>query len=157
PDGGQHAQRLRRAEERPQAGGVPASRRRGDPARHLGADDLPGVGHADRPEVRGLLAGRGRQPAQGVRQEDPRADRQGAREGRRRLGDHTLARREACGNKVRELIAKEPEKFVAGCETTGYGAELGNKWFDIIEPFADYAFNKSHSFGYGYAASPAAD
>src|SRR5262249_19984012 len=53
---------------------------------------------------------------------------------------------------IRELIAREREKFVAGCEATGYGAELGNQWFDIIEPFADYAFNKSHSFGYGYVA-----
>jgi DNA polymerase III subunit alpha len=60
--------------------------------------------------------------------------------------------RKACGKKIRELIAKERAKFVAGCETTGYGAELGNQWFDIIEPFADYAFNKSHSFGYGYVA-----
>ena len=57
-----------------------------------------------------------------------------------------------CGKKIRELIAKEREKFVAGCEVTGYGAELGDRWFDIIEPFADYAFNKSHSFGYGYVA-----
>ncbi len=24
--------------------------------------------------------------------------------------------------------------------------------FDIIEPFADYAFNKSHSYGYGLVA-----
>jgi DNA polymerase III subunit alpha len=60
--------------------------------------------------------------------------------------------RKACGKKIRELIAREREKFVAGCETTGYGAELGHRWFDIIEPFADYAFNKSHSFGYGYVA-----
>jgi DNA-directed DNA polymerase III PolC len=57
-----------------------------------------------------------------------------------------------CGKKIRELIAKEREKFVAGCDATGYGADLGNEWFDIIEPFADYAFNKSHSFGYGYVA-----
>ncbi|HET6951806.1 MAG TPA: DNA polymerase III subunit alpha [Acidimicrobiales bacterium] len=57
-----------------------------------------------------------------------------------------------CGKKVRELIAKERSKFVEGCEQTGYGAELGTQWFDIIEPFADYAFNKSHSFGYGYVA-----
>ncbi len=57
-----------------------------------------------------------------------------------------------CGKKIRELIAKEREKFVAGCDATGYGAELGDRWFDIIEPFADYAFNKSHSFGYGYVA-----
>jgi DNA polymerase III subunit alpha len=60
--------------------------------------------------------------------------------------------RKACGKKVRELIAKEREKFVEGCERTGYGAELGTAWFDIIEPFADYAFNKSHSYGYGYVA-----
>jgi DNA-directed DNA polymerase III PolC len=57
-----------------------------------------------------------------------------------------------CGKKIRELIAKERQKFVDGCERTGYGADLGQKWFDIIEPFADYAFNKSHSFGYGYVA-----
>ena len=60
--------------------------------------------------------------------------------------------RKACGKKIRSLIAAEREKFVAGCETTGYGAELGETLFDIIEPFADYAFNKSHSYGYGLLA-----
>jgi hypothetical protein len=30
--------------------------------------------------------------------------------------------------------------------------ELGQQWFDIIEPFADYAFNKSHAYGYGLVA-----
>ncbi|MBN2624243.1 MAG: DNA polymerase III subunit alpha, partial [Acidimicrobiales bacterium] len=60
--------------------------------------------------------------------------------------------RKACGKKVRELIAKERAKFIDGCEATGYGAELGTKWFDIIEPFADYAFNKSHAYGYGYVS-----
>ncbi|MFV1990008.1 MAG: DNA polymerase III subunit alpha, partial [Acidimicrobiales bacterium] len=57
--------------------------------------------------------------------------------------------RKACGKKIREMIVKERVKFVAGCEATGYGEKLGNQLFDIIEPFADYAFNKSHSFGYG--------
>ena len=57
--------------------------------------------------------------------------------------------RKACGKKDKELIAKERVKFVEGCEATGYGAELGTEWFDIIEPFADYAFNKSHAYGYG--------
>ncbi len=57
-----------------------------------------------------------------------------------------------CGKKIRELIAKEREKFVAGCDAQGYGRELGESWFDIIEPFADYAFNKSHSYGYGLVA-----
>ncbi len=60
--------------------------------------------------------------------------------------------RKACGKKIRELIAKEREKFVEGCERTGYGREVGTKLFDIIEPFADYAFNRSHSVGYGYVS-----
>jgi DNA polymerase-3 subunit alpha len=60
--------------------------------------------------------------------------------------------RKACGKKDRALIAKEREKFVAGTETTGYGSDIGTALFDIIEPFADYAFNKSHSYGYGYVA-----
>jgi DNA polymerase III subunit alpha len=60
--------------------------------------------------------------------------------------------RKACGKKVRELIQKEREKFVEGCESQGYGRDLGSEWFDIIEPFADYAFNKSHSYGYGLVA-----
>jgi DNA polymerase-3 subunit alpha len=34
--------------------------------------------------------------------------------------------RKACAKKKRELIAKEREMFVAGCERTGYGSELGN-------------------------------
>jgi DNA polymerase-3 subunit alpha len=60
--------------------------------------------------------------------------------------------RKACGKKIREMIAAEREKFVAGCDARGYGTELGQQWFDIIEPFADYAFNKSHSYGYGLVA-----
>jgi DNA polymerase III subunit alpha len=57
--------------------------------------------------------------------------------------------RKAAGKKVREIMAKEREKFVAGCEATGYGRDVGTALFDVIEPFADYAFNKSHAFGYG--------
>ena len=60
--------------------------------------------------------------------------------------------RKACGKKIREMIAKERQKFVEGCEQQGYGEALGQQWFDIIEPFADYAFNKSHSYGYGLVA-----
>jgi DNA polymerase-3 subunit alpha len=57
--------------------------------------------------------------------------------------------RKACGKKIRALIAAEREKFVSGCEQVGYGASIGTALFDVIEPFADYAFNKSHSYGYG--------
>ena len=60
--------------------------------------------------------------------------------------------RKACGKKNRALIAAERTKFVAGCIAEGYGEEIGTKLFDIIEPFADYAFNKSHSYGYGLVA-----
>jgi len=60
--------------------------------------------------------------------------------------------RKACGKKIRKLIAAEREKFIAGCITEGYDEELGTQLFDIIEPFADYAFNKSHSYGYGLVA-----
>ncbi|MDQ6838008.1 MAG: DNA polymerase III subunit alpha [Actinomycetota bacterium] len=58
--------------------------------------------------------------------------------------------RKAAGKKVREIMALERQKFIDGCERTGYGRELGARWMDIIEPFADYAFNRSHAFGYGY-------
>jgi DNA polymerase-3 subunit alpha len=57
--------------------------------------------------------------------------------------------RKAAGKKVRAIMALEREKFVAGCERTGYERELGTALFDVIEPFADYAFNKSHSYAYG--------
>ena len=121
--GGQHAQRLRRPQERAQAHHLPAPGPRADPERHPRPDDLPGVGACGWPrQIRRLLPRGGRQPAQGLRQEDPRADRRGAREVRRRL------------------------------RGTGYGEELGTQLFDIIEPFADYAFNKSHAYGYGLVA-----
>jgi len=73
-----------------------------------------------------------------------------------KVAGYTLAEadnlRKACGKKIREMIRAERDKFVAGCETTGYGRDLGDKLFDIIEPFADYAFNKSHAYGYGLIA-----
>ncbi len=73
-----------------------------------------------------------------------------------KFAGYTLAEadnlRKACGKKIRALIQAEREKFVAGCVTEGYGEELGTALFDIIEPFADYAFNKSHSYGYGFIA-----
>ncbi|HEX6310490.1 MAG TPA: DNA polymerase III subunit alpha [Acidimicrobiia bacterium] len=60
--------------------------------------------------------------------------------------------RKATGKKIRALIAKERSKFVDGCVTQGHSREFGENMFDIIEPFADYSFNKSHSVGYGYVA-----
>jgi len=58
--------------------------------------------------------------------------------------------RKACGKKIRAMMAQERAGFVEGVERTGYGEKLGTELFDIIEKFADYAFNKSHSYGYGF-------
>ncbi|MFN8035928.1 MAG: DNA polymerase III subunit alpha [Acidimicrobiia bacterium] len=60
--------------------------------------------------------------------------------------------RKATGKKIRELIRKERSKFVDGCVAQGHTREFGEEMFDIIEPFADYSFNKSHSVGYGFVA-----
>ncbi|MGD0055588.1 MAG: DNA polymerase III subunit alpha [Acidimicrobiales bacterium] len=57
--------------------------------------------------------------------------------------------RKACSKKNRELIQAQRHKFVEGAEREGYGGELGEAIFNKIEPFADYAFAKSHAFGYG--------
>lgn len=60
--------------------------------------------------------------------------------------------RKAMGKKIRSAMAKEKEKFVTGVAGKGYQIELGQKLFGVIEQFADYAFNKSHSYGYGLIA-----
>jgi DNA polymerase-3 subunit alpha len=60
--------------------------------------------------------------------------------------------RRACGKKSREVMAKERSKFIESCVANGYTEELGERWFAIIEPFADYAFCKAHAYGYGFVA-----
>ena len=57
--------------------------------------------------------------------------------------------RKAMGKKSREVMATARRTFEDGVTRTGYDATLGTQLFDIIEKFADYAFNKSHTFGYG--------
>ncbi|HEX3087869.1 MAG TPA: DNA polymerase III subunit alpha, partial [Ilumatobacteraceae bacterium] len=57
--------------------------------------------------------------------------------------------RKAMGKKSREVMAAARAAFEAGAERCGYGQALGKQLFDVIEKFADYAFNKSHTFGYG--------
>jgi DNA polymerase-3 subunit alpha len=70
-----------------------------------------------------------------------------------RFAGYSLAQadnlRKACGKKDPKVMAAEEEGFVEGCEATGYGRELGVQLFAVIRKFADYAFNKSHTFGYG--------
>ena len=56
--------------------------------------------------------------------------------------------RKAMGKKIPALMAQEREKFNAGAATKGYDEETATAIFDLIEPFAGYAFNKAHSVSY---------
>ncbi len=60
--------------------------------------------------------------------------------------------RKACSKKIRSMIQAQRAKFVDGSEREGYGRALGETIFNKIEPFADYAFPKSHAYGYGLIA-----
>ncbi|MDP4929966.1 MAG: hypothetical protein NWQ79_03215, partial [Ilumatobacteraceae bacterium] len=70
-----------------------------------------------------------------------------------KFAGYTLAEadslRKACAKKDAVAMAEQRPKFVGGCATNGYGESLGRELFGIIEKFADYAFTKSHAFGYG--------
>ena len=57
--------------------------------------------------------------------------------------------RKACGKKDQAAMAEQRAGFEEGCVKLGYGLDLGTEVFDIIEKFADYAFAKSHAYGYG--------
>ena len=56
--------------------------------------------------------------------------------------------RKAMGKKKPEVLAKEYETFSAGMFANGYSKEAVDALWGTIEPFASYAFNKSHAAGY---------
>ena len=56
--------------------------------------------------------------------------------------------RKAMGKKKPEVLAKQYEKFSAGMFSNGYSKEAVDALWGTIEPFASYAFNKSHAAGY---------
>ena len=56
--------------------------------------------------------------------------------------------RKAMGKKIAALMAQERDNFVAGAQAKGFDRELAVEIFDLIEPFAGYAFNKAHSVSY---------
>src|SRR5256886_11327215 len=54
------------------------------------------------------------------------------------------------GKKDREKKAKERKNFIEGCARTNKIPEKkANAIFDLLEKFAGYGFNKSHSAAYG--------
>ncbi len=65
------------------------------------------------------------------------------------LGQADLLRR-AMGKKDKEKMAKERVNFIKGCaEVNGIEEKKANEIFDLLEKFAGYGFNKSHSAAYG--------
>ena len=60
--------------------------------------------------------------------------------------------RKAIGKKKKDLMAKYREKFIQGAVKNGYPEELAKELYDIIEKFAGYGFNKSHSTAYAHVS-----
>ena len=56
--------------------------------------------------------------------------------------------RKAMGKKIHSLMTQEREKFIQGAKSQGFEEEIANQIFDLIQPFAGYAFNKAHSVSY---------
>ncbi|MEI6462428.1 MAG: DNA polymerase III subunit alpha, partial [bacterium] len=67
------------------------------------------------------------------------------------MGEADILRR-AMGKKIKEVMAAEREKFIAGCIKRGHTKEVAEKLFEYLMPFADYGFNKSHAAGYAMIA-----
>nr|MBC8217399.1 DNA polymerase III subunit alpha [Planctomycetota bacterium] len=73
-----------------------------------------------------------------------------------RLGDiplreaYTLIK--AISKKKGKIIAKERERFIEGCVSKGLTAKQAEEIFELIERFAGYGFNKSHSTRYAFIA-----
>ncbi len=64
------------------------------------------------------------------------------------LGQADLLRR-AMGKKDKEKMAKERVNFIAGCKKhNDIPEKKAEAIFDLLEKFADYGFNKSHSAAY---------
>jgi DNA polymerase-3 subunit alpha len=67
------------------------------------------------------------------------------------LGGADMLRR-AMGKKKVEEMAKEREKFTAGAVANQVDEPIANYIFDLMEKFAGYGFNKSHSAAYALVA-----
>ncbi len=64
------------------------------------------------------------------------------------LGQADILRR-AMGKKKREILDAERKPFAAGMRANGYSDSAVSALWDILVPFADYSFNRSHTAGYG--------
>ncbi|MGI8774308.1 MAG: DNA polymerase III subunit alpha [Actinomycetota bacterium] len=60
--------------------------------------------------------------------------------------------RKAIGKKNREMMAAEEPVFIDGCKRAGMDEPAARKLWNLIQPFADYSFNRAHSACYAYVA-----
>lgn len=67
------------------------------------------------------------------------------------LGGADLLRR-AMGKKKAEEMAKQRDTFLSGTKENGIDSDQANYIFDLMEKFAGYGFNKSHSAAYALVA-----
>ncbi len=67
------------------------------------------------------------------------------------LGSADILRR-AMGKKKPEEMAKQREIFCSGAKENNISDDLANNIFDLMEKFAGYGFNKSHSASYALIA-----
>ncbi len=63
------------------------------------------------------------------------------------LGEADILRR-AMGKKNFEVMQKMRINFIEGAKKNGIGEKKSNEIFNMMEPFAQYGFNKSHAAGY---------
>jgi DNA polymerase-3 subunit alpha len=114
--------RLHGAQDGPRALRLSRREARADPRSDVRRDGVPGTGDADRAGDRRLYARQGGLPA-------PRD-----------------------GKKDKEEMAKHRDIFVAGAERNGVSRTKATALFDLMEKFAGYGFNKSHSAAYALIA-----
>ena len=60
--------------------------------------------------------------------------------------------RKAMGKKDPKVMAKQREAFMEGSRAKGINEKKANKIFELMEYFAGYGFNKSHSTAYAFLA-----
>lgn len=60
--------------------------------------------------------------------------------------------RKAMGKKQLDIMQKMKAKFVDGAESREVPREVADELFQVMEEFAKYGFNKSHSAAYAYVA-----
>ena len=63
------------------------------------------------------------------------------------LGQSDMLRK-AMGKKDPRVMAKQREAFMSGAQGKGINEKKATKIFDLMEYFAGYGFNKSHSAAY---------